>query len=87
MVAGLLRWSRRKLGKAPCEALFRFLFACGTVGHQNMRAVGGKMRKQPFLVRFARVSDKQSARDPESKRLARLSTITTKVERETTDDR
>jgi hypothetical protein len=45
------------------------------------------MRKQPFLARFARASDKQSAQDPESKRLARLSTITTKVERETTDDR
>jgi hypothetical protein len=44
------------------------------------------MQKQPFLARFARASDEQSAQDPESKRLARLSTIITKVERETTDD-
>jgi|GEM_PF-4829691 hypothetical protein len=45
------------------------------------------MQKQPFLARFARASDEQSAQKLESEGLARLSTITTKVARETTDDR
>ena len=46
------------------------------------------MGKEPFLARFARASDEPCAQDPESKKaLARLSTIITKVARETSDDR
>lgn len=45
------------------------------------------MEKEPFLARFARADDPSAAQDRESKkRLARLSTIVTKVARETTDD-
>jgi hypothetical protein len=42
--------------------------------------------REPFLARFARPMNEPSAQDPGSKRLARLSTIMTKVARETTDD-
>lgn len=46
------------------------------------------MEREPFLARFARASDEPPAQDPESKeKLARLSTIMTKVARETSDDR